>query len=116
MKLATDWQACLIAGLGWAAIGAAAQGSAAPPGVHYAWQTLTIDTAQCLELAQQALASQGLDPVQTDGTSVAGRSETVTAMFVCAENPAAVTTVMVVVASDDDSQALNLLNALKLTF
>jgi hypothetical protein len=54
--------------------------------------------------------------VQTDGTSVAGRSETVTAVFVCAENPAAVTTVMVVVASDDDSQALNLLNALKLTF
>ena len=116
MKLANYWQTLLMAGLGWAAIGPAAQGAAAPPGVHYAWQTLTINTAQCLELARQALASQGLDPVQTDGTSVAGRSETVTAVFVCAENPTAVTTVMVVVASDDDRQAINLLDALKLAF
>jgi hypothetical protein len=37
-------------------------------------------------------------------------------MFVCIENPAEVTTVMVVVASDNDEAALALQEALKLAF
>ncbi|WP_017296845.1 hypothetical protein [Nodosilinea nodulosa] len=104
----------LLASLGLATNLANAQ--AAPPGMHYAWQILGIDTAQCLAQARQALESQGLDPVQNDATSIAGRSEIATAMFVCIENPAAITTVMVVVASDDDAQALALREALKLAF
>ncbi|MBE9157933.1 hypothetical protein IQ265_14015 [Nodosilinea sp. LEGE 06152] len=110
----TYWLTALVSGLGLVANMPAAQ--AAPPGIHYAWQVLGIDTAQCLSQASQALESQGLEPVQNDSTSVAGRSETVTAMFVCIENPAAITTVMVVVASDSDEQALALREALKQAF
>lgn len=104
----------LLTGLGLVATTAASQ--AVPPGMHYAWQVLGIDTAQCLSQARQALESQGLEPVQNDATSIAGRSETVTAMFVCLENQPATTTVMVVVASDDDAQALALREALKQAF
>ncbi|MBD2231256.1 hypothetical protein [Phormidium tenue] len=104
----------LLTGLGLMATTSVAQ--AAPPGVHYAWQVLGINTAQCLGQARQALESQGLEPMQNDATSVAGRSETVTAMFVCLESQPATTTVMVVVASDDDEQALALREALKQAF
>ncbi len=104
----------LLTGLGLVATISATQ--AAPPGMHYAWQVLGIDTTQCLSQARQALESQGLEPVQNDAISVAGRSETATAMFVCIENPPATTTVMVVVASDDDAQALALREALKQAF
>ncbi|MBD1872943.1 hypothetical protein H6F75_05575 [Nodosilinea sp. FACHB-131] len=104
----------MLTGLGMVATIPAIQ--AAPPGMHYAWQVLGIDTAQCLSQARQALESQGLEPVQNDATSVAGRSETATAMFVCLENPPATTTVMVVVASDSDEQALALREALKQAF
>ncbi|PSN10671.1 hypothetical protein C7293_27225 [filamentous cyanobacterium CCT1] len=104
----------LLGGLGLATTVPAAQ--SAPPGMHYAWQVLGIDTAQCLSQASQALASQGLEPIQNDATSIAGRSETVTAMFVCVESQPAITTVMVVVASDNDDQALALREALKQAF
>ncbi|MGG6239868.1 hypothetical protein ACQ4N7_14680 [Nodosilinea sp. AN01ver1] len=104
----------LLTGLGLAANMPATQ--AAPPGMHYAWQVLGIDTAQCLSQASQALESQGLEPMQNDATSVAGRSDTVTAMFVCIESQPAITTVMVVVASDSDEQALALREALKQAF
>jgi hypothetical protein len=113
MALATYWLTILVSGLGLAATPGA---QAIPPGVHYAWQGLTIDTAQCLAQAEEALVSQGLDPVQNDATSMAGRSETVTAVLVCVENPVDVTTVMIIVASDDDDQALALREALKLAF
>ena len=118
MALATYWLAALLTGWSLAAPsstpGPIAQ--AGPPGMHYAWQVLPITTDQCLSQARQALASQGLEPVQNDATSIAGRSEVVTAMVVCIENPATVTTVMLVVASDDDSEALALREALKLAF
>ncbi|MGB3200477.1 MAG: hypothetical protein WBA99_06225 [Nodosilinea sp.] len=110
----TYWPMALMTGLGLVAPLPAAQAS--PPGMYYAWQVLGIDTDQCLGQARQALASQGIEPVQNDATSVAGRSETVTAMFVCIENPTDVTTVMVVVAGDDDDQALALREALKRAF
>jgi hypothetical protein len=114
MALATYWLTFLLSGLGLAATGSAVQ--AGPPGVHYAWQVLDIDTAQCLARAQLALEAQGLDPIQNDDTSIAGRSETVTAMFMCIENPPAITTVMVVVASTDDEQSIALREALKQAF
>ncbi|MBW4459641.1 MAG: hypothetical protein KME47_05285 [Nodosilinea sp. WJT8-NPBG4] len=104
----------MLTGLGMVAAIPAIQ--AAPPSMHYAWQVLDIDTAQCLAQARQALESQGLEPVQNDATSVAGGSETATAMFVCLENPPTTTTVMVVVASDSDEQALALREALKQAF
>lgn len=104
----------LLTGLGLVATIHTAQ--AAPPGMHYAWQVLGINTAQCLSQARQALESQGLEPMQNDATSVAGRSETVTAMFVCVESQPTTTTVMVVVASDNDEQALALREALKQAF
>jgi hypothetical protein len=114
MTRAPYWLALFTAGLGLAATGPAAL--AEPPGVYYAWQVAPINTAQCLTLARQALASEGLEPMQNDATSIAGRSEAVTAMFVCAENPADVTTVMLVVASVDDAAALALRAALLLAF
>jgi hypothetical protein len=114
MALATYWLTALLSGLGLAAANPAVQ--AGPPGMHYAWQVLDMDTAQCLERAQQAIAAQGLDPIQNDDTSMAGRSEAVTAMFVCIENPSTVTTVVVVVAGADDDQSLALREALKLAF
>lgn len=114
MVFATYWLSLFLTGLGLAAATPALP--TGPPGVYYAWQVLDMDTAQCLVQSRQALASQGLEPVQNDATSVAGRSEAVTALFVCLENPPAVTTVMVVVASDDDDQALALREALKLAF
>ncbi|MBE9110884.1 hypothetical protein IQ273_15835 [Nodosilinea sp. LEGE 07298] len=104
----------LLTGLGLAANMPATQ--SAPPGMHYAWQVLGIDTTQCLSQASQALESQGLEPMQNDATSLAGRSDTVTAMFVCIESQPAITTVMVVVASDSDEQALALREALKQAF
>ena len=114
MTSMTSLLTALLTGLGLVTLIPATQ--AAPPGMYYAWQVLGIDTAQCLSQARRALESQGLEPVQNDATSVAGRSETVTAMFVCLENPAAITTVMVVVASDNDEQALALHEALKQAF
>ena len=113
MALTTSWFTVLLSGLGLGLAGAA---QANPPGMHYAWQTVTIDTAQCLDMARQALLSEGLEPVQNDATSVAGRSPTVTALFVCAEDPVKTTTVMLVVASTDDTAALALREALKLAF
>ncbi len=113
MALATYWLTVLLSGVGLAAAPAV---QAIPPGVYYAWQVLAIDTAQCLDQTEQALVSQGLDPVQNDATSMAGRSEAVTAVLVCVENPADVTTAMIIVASDDDDQALALREALKLAF
>lgn len=104
----------MLTGLGMVATIPASQ--AASPSMHYAWQVLGIDTAQCLSQARQALESQGLEPVQNDATSMAGRSETATAMFVCVESQPTTTTVMVVVASDDDAQALTLREALKQAF
>ncbi|TVQ08877.1 MAG: hypothetical protein EA368_10675 [Leptolyngbya sp. DLM2.Bin27] len=114
MTRAPHWLALLTAGLGLAMTGPAAL--ADPPGVYYAWQVAPINTAHCLTLARQALAAEGLEPLQTDATSMAGRSEAVTAMFVCVENPTDVTTVMLVVASPDDEAALALRAALQLAF
>ncbi|MFQ4137480.1 hypothetical protein PGN35_014280 [Nodosilinea sp. PGN35] len=114
MALATYWLTVLVSGLGLAAVTPGVQAS--PPGVYYAWQVLAMDTAQCLGQAQRALLSQGLAPEQNDATSMAGRSDDVTAVLVCVENPADITTVMIIVASEDDDRALALREALQLAF
>jgi hypothetical protein len=88
---------------------------AEPPGVYYAWQTLTGDTAQCLNRANQALSRQNLTLFQTDPSSIAGQSDAVTAVFVCLQNPGN-TTVMMIVASEDEPQAMALREALKTSF
>jgi len=88
---------------------------AEPPGVYYSWRATNTDVAVCLDKAGEALESQNLAMVQADETSIAGRSEDSTAVFVCLENSDS-TTVMVIVASTDDEQALALREALKEAF
>jgi hypothetical protein len=74
--------------------------------------------AQCIDQADNALASQDLNPLQTDEISIAGQSDEATAVFVCMESPdeSDYTTVMVIVASIDDDQAVTLREALKQAF
>lgn len=102
-----------VASVGTLAIASPAQ--AEPPGVYYSWRALETPVAQCIDQAEQALASQDLEPVQSDDISVAGRSEDTTAVFVCLDN-GTFTTVMVIVASSDDEQAYDLREALKAAF
>ncbi len=106
--------------LGWGSVGLAAvlgatAAQAEPPGIYYSWRATNTDVAACLDQAGEALESQDLATVQADETSVAGRSEESTAVFVCLETPDS-TTVMVIVASTDDEQALALREALKEAF
>jgi hypothetical protein len=103
-----------LAGLGITAMAGAAQ-EVDPPGVYYSWRALQANVNQCLDRAANALASQSLDSIQADDTSVAGRSEEATAVFICMENTAS-TTVMVIVSSADEEEALTLREALKTSF
>lgn len=113
---------CGLAGLtGGVLLGGSALAQTEPPGIYYSWRALATNVNQCINQAENALASQDLNPVQTDAVSVAGQSEDTTAVFVCMENPAATaeaatTTVMVIVASADNDRALALREALKLAF
>ena len=115
------WQG-LAAGLtGGTLLSGAALAQAEPPGIYYSWRAMAINVDQCIDQAENALASQDLNPVQTDAMSIAGQSEEATAVFVCMENPAtpteaATTTVMVIVASADNDQAGALRGSLKLAF
>ncbi|MGF1567958.1 MAG: hypothetical protein ACFCVD_07785 [Nodosilinea sp.] len=107
-----------IANIGLASLGLLATATAAqaePPAVYYSWRATDITATACITQAGQALASQNLTPIQADATSVAGRSEVATAVFVCLENSDA-TTVMVIVAGADDDQTLALREALKVAF
>lgn len=88
---------------------------AEPPGVYYSWRESEISVSQCISRAQAALEGEGLENVLADATSVAGRSEAVTAVFVCLEHPDT-TTVMVIVAGEDDTQAVQVREALKAKF
>ncbi len=100
--------------LGWGlTTGVAAQ--AEPPGVYYSWRESEISVSQCTNRAQAALESEGLENILADDTSVAGRSDDLTAVFVCLEHPDS-TTVMVIVSGDDDAQAVRVREALKAKF
>ncbi|NJL49123.1 MAG: hypothetical protein HC929_18740 [Leptolyngbyaceae cyanobacterium SM2_5_2] len=100
---------------GLAALLGATAVQAEPPGIYYSWRAVNTDVTACLNQAGEALESQNLATVQADETSIAGRSEDSTAVFVCLANPGS-TTVMVIVASADDEQALALREALKEAF
>lgn len=112
------WKPLSIGLTGGVILASAAAAQADPPGIYYSWQAMTTDVNQCLNQAENALASQNLTPVQTDAISIAGQSDDSTAVFVCMEAPdgAAYTTVMVIVASADNDQALALREALKQAF
>jgi hypothetical protein len=86
-----------------------------PPGVYYSWRETEISLADCLRRGEAALATEGLENILADSTSVAGRSEEVTAVFVCLDHSES-TTVMVVVAGADDTQVVRVREALKATF
>lgn len=85
------------------------------PGVYYSWRELDTTTPECLERANQALISQALQDIQTEGNSIAGRNDDATAVFVCLQGQEA-TTVMVIVAATYDEAAVNLREALKSAF
>ncbi|WOD39046.1 hypothetical protein [Nodosilinea sp. E11] len=109
MTLATYWLTFLLSGL---SLGATDLGlKAEPPGVHYAYASLAVSVPQCLALAEQALMSQGLTLEKADPSSIGGRSDSVTAVLICMEQPQD-TTVIIIAASEDDEQAQALRNAL----
>jgi hypothetical protein len=88
---------------------------AEPPGVFYSWRESEISVADCVRRGEAALEAEGMDNISGDTTSVAGRSEDVTAVFVCLDH-ANTTTVMIVVAGADDTQAIRVRESLKATF
>jgi len=102
------WSAGL--GLG-VTLAAALPVSAEPPGIYYSWAELDTTVAQCLRRAQQVMEDQSLTLVGRNDTSVAAGTSDLTAVFVCLEQPAA-TTVMVIVASTNDDVAAATRNAL----
>jgi len=88
---------------------------AEPPGVFYSWRESEISVADCIRRGEAALEAEGMENISGDTTSVAGRSADVTALFVCLDH-ANSTTVMIVVASEDDTQAVRVRESLKATF
>jgi hypothetical protein len=102
-----------LAGLGATAATAVAQ--ATPPGVYYSWRVLDTSVEQCLDRAANALVNQQLENIQADDSSVAGRSDVATAVFICMDQ-SAVTTVMVIVSSEDEAAAVRLRESLKTSF
>lgn len=88
---------------------------AEPPGVYYSWRETEISLPQCIRRAGAALEAEDMENVLADSTSVAGRSEEVTAVFICLEQQDA-TTVMIVVAGQDDAQAVRVREILKAAF
>jgi hypothetical protein len=105
----------LVALVGLGATAAAAVAQANPPGVYYSWRVLETSVDQCLDRAADALANQQLDNIQADDSSVAGRSDVATAVFICMDQ-SAVTTVMVIVSSEDEVEAVRLRESLKQSF
>jgi hypothetical protein len=101
-----------LAGLGLATATAA---QAEPPGIYYSWRETEISVSQCIRRAEAALEGEGLENILADPTSIAGRSEDVTAVFICMEHSDS-TTVMVIVAGEDDAQAVRVREALKAMF
>jgi hypothetical protein len=112
------WLSLLLSGLGLA-IAPAVQ--AEPPALHYAWQVAGLTRSQCLTQAQRALAAQGMVALQSDGISIAGQTDSVTAMFLCLDHPQttpanAISTVVMVVAGSDEAQTEALREALQQAF
>lgn len=98
-------------GLALAALPARAQS----PGLYYAWRSVEIDVAACLDRSTTALTNEGLTNIQVEGNSVAGTLEDSTAVFVCLQNPEAIT-VMIMVSSTNDDTAFTLRETLKESF
>lgn len=101
----------LGAGLALAALPARAQS----PGLYYAWRSVDTDIVTCLERSTTALNDEGLGNIQVEGNSAAGTTADATAVFVCLQNPDAIT-VMIMVSSTDDDRAFALRETLKESF
>lgn len=113
MPITRQWMAAVTLPLGLLTLAAPAM--AEGPAIYYAWRSAAVNQAECLGQASQALTSQQLAPTQTDDTSVAGRGEGATAVFVCLQGLDA-TMVMVIVASSSQDRAMALREALKQAF
>ncbi|NJL44733.1 MAG: hypothetical protein HC922_01270 [Leptolyngbyaceae cyanobacterium SM2_3_12] len=117
MKFAMQTTKLWLASLGLMATATAVR--AEPPGVFYSWRATNTDVPQCITQAEEALMAQNLTAIQADATSVAGRSEDITAVFICLDNAVstpASTTVMIIVAGTDDEQTVAMREALKTSF
>ncbi|WP_008316409.1 hypothetical protein [Leptolyngbya sp. PCC 6406] len=99
--------------LGLSLLGLASPVRAEAPGVYYAWRSLAVSPIACATQARQALESQALQNIQTEGNSVSGQSANATAVFVCLEQDIDITTVMLFVSSPSDDDAFTLREALK---
>lgn len=102
-------------GLGISVWLGAAAACAEAPGIYYSWRELDTGLSQCLGRAESAINTQGLENVQIDENTVAGRSEEATALFICVPSGEG-TLVMVVVSSVNDEAAVALREALKANF
>ena len=113
IPITQPWMAAVMLPLGLLTLSRPAMAEA--PAIYYAWQSATVSQAECLGQASQALTAQQLATSQTDLTSVAGRGEDATAVFVCLQGVNA-TMVMVIVASPSQDRSMALRDALKQAF
>ncbi|MEM8545322.1 MAG: hypothetical protein AAGF66_15190 [Cyanobacteria bacterium P01_H01_bin.119] len=113
MKFFSTVFAPMTLGLGLVALAAPAQAEA--PGLFYSWRSLDTSVTQCVTQAETAMVTVALDNINVEPTSVAGRTEDSTALFVCLDNGAD-TTVMVIVSGDDEEEAIEIREALKRAF
>ena len=108
------FQTAILAATGLS-LAAATAAQAEAPGVYYSWRETEISVPECVRRAGTALETEGLDNILADSTSIAGRSEAVTAVFVCLEHSES-TTVMVIVSGEDHTQAVTVRESLKARF
>ncbi|MEO0491065.1 MAG: hypothetical protein AAFW84_10485 [Cyanobacteria bacterium J06635_15] len=100
-------------GLGLLALAMPAKANA--PGIFYSWRSLDTTVTQCVSQAEAAMTTIELLDISVDPTSVAGRTEDSTAVFVCLDNGVD-TTVMVIVSGDNEDEAIEVREALKSAF
>lgn len=100
----------LTLGLGVLALATPVKANA--PGIFYSWRSLDTTVAQCVTQAEAAMTTIELTDISVDPTSVAGRTEESTALFVCLDNGVD-TTVMVIVSGDNEDEAIEIREALK---
>lgn len=113
--MATLLRRCFAVGTGIAALILTSPAQAEAPGVYYAWRDVEGDQAECIARSEQAMISQALLDISMQDNTVAGRTNDSTAVFICL-NQGATTTIMVIVASDNEDAALTLREALKQAF
>lgn len=91
------------------------------PDIYPTWRVLGINAEQCLARADTAFEALDIEQTEMTSTSISGRYQAATAMFICVADEGGgadqvTTTVMLVVAGEDETDAIALRDALKEVF